>query len=88
MGIGTSRHGPPRCINSIQAGSMIARDGSAPVGELITHIDSISTTAINHNELDRALQGPEYTSVSLGIADLQGNAQTISVSKHAPNYTE
>jgi len=49
------------------------------VGELITHIDSIPTTTKNHSELHRALQGPEYTSVSLGIADPQGNAQTISV---------
>jgi len=46
IGIGTSRHRPPHRITSIQAGSMIARNGSAPVGELITHIDSIPTTAI------------------------------------------
>ena len=58
---------------------MVARNGSALVGELNTHIDSIPTAAMNHSELHRALQGPEYTSVSLGIADLQGNAQTISV---------
>jgi len=31
--IGTSRHGPPHCITSIQAGSMIARNGSALVGD-------------------------------------------------------
>ena len=70
IGIGTSRHGPPRCITSIQVGSMIARNGSALLGELITLIDSIPTAALNHSELHRALQGPEYTSVSLGIADL------------------
>jgi len=83
-GIGTSRHGPPHCITSIQAGSMIARNGNALVGELITHIDSIPTTAMNHSELHRALQGPEYTSVSLGIADPHGNAQTISVLRSPP----
>jgi len=33
---------------------------------------------MNHSELHRALQGPEYTSDSLGIADPQGDAQTIS----------
>ena len=49
------------------------------MGELITHIDSIPTTTKSYSELHRALQGPEYTSVSLGIADPQGNAQTISV---------
>jgi len=59
IGIGTSRHGPPHCITSIQAGSMIATNGSALEGELITHIDSIPTTAMNHSELHRALQGPE-----------------------------
>jgi hypothetical protein len=79
IGIGTSRHEIPHCITSIQAGSTIARNGNALVGELITHIDSIPTTTNNHSELHRALQGPEYTSVSLGIADPQGNAQTISV---------
>jgi len=41
IGIGASRHGPPHCITSIQAGSMIARNGNELVGELITHIDSI-----------------------------------------------
>jgi len=55
----TSRHGPPHCITSIQAGSMIARNGNALVGELITHIDSILTTTMNHSELHRALQDPE-----------------------------
>jgi len=58
---------------------MIARNGSALVGELITHIDSIPTAAMIHSELHRDLQGPKYTSVSLGVADLHGNAQTISV---------
>jgi len=79
IGIGTNRQGPPHCITSIQAGSTIARNSNALVCELITHIDSISTTTMSHSELHRALQGPEYTSVSLGIADPQGNAQTISV---------
>jgi len=69
IGIGTSRHGPPYCITSIQAGSIIARNGSALVGELITHIDTIPSAATNHSELHRVLQGPEYTSVSLGVAD-------------------
>jgi len=77
IGIGTSRHGPSHCIISIQVGSMTAHNGTALVGELITHIDSIPTTNAPH-QLHTALQGPEYTSVSLGIADLQGNAQTIS----------
>jgi len=61
IGIGASRHGPPNCITSIQAGSMIARNGSALVGELITHIDSIPSAAMKHSELHGALQGPEYT---------------------------
>jgi len=56
----------------------MARNGNALVGEFITHIDSIPTTTMSHSELHRALQGPEYTSVSLGIADPQGNAQIIS----------
>ena len=84
IGVGTSRQEPPHCITSIQAGSMIARNGSALVGELITHIDTIPTAAMNHSKLHRALQGPEYTSVSVGIADLQGNAQTISVLRSPP----
>ena len=63
---------------------MIARNGSALVGEFITHIDTTSTAAMNHSELHRALQGPEYTSVSLDVADLQGNAQTISVLRSPP----
>jgi len=74
----------PALITSIQAGSMIARNGSALVGEFITHIDTIPTAAMNHSELHRALQGLEYTSVSLGVADLQGNAQTISVLRSPP----
>ena len=79
IGIGTSRHGPLQCITSIQAGSTVARTGKALVGELITHIDSIPTTTMSHSELHRVLQGPEYTSVSFGIADPQANAQTIFV---------
>ena len=67
---------------------MIARNGNALVGELITHIDSISTTAMSHSELHRALQGPENTSVSLGIMDPQGNAQTISVLRSPPKTTQ
>jgi len=74
IGIGTSRQGPLHCITSIKAGSMIALSGSALVGEFITHIDTIPTAAMNHSELHRALQGPEYTSVSWDVADLQGNA--------------
>jgi len=46
IGIGTSRQGPPHCITSIQAGSMIARNGNALVGELITHFESIPTTTM------------------------------------------
>jgi len=41
---------------------MIARNGSALVGEFITHIDTIPTAAMNHSERHRALLGPEYTS--------------------------
>jgi len=74
IGVGTSRQGPPHCITSIRAGSMIARNGSALVGEFITYIDTIPTATTNHSELHRALQGPEYTSVSLYVVDLQGNA--------------
>jgi len=88
IGIKTSRHGPPHCITSIQAGSMIARNGSALVGELITRIDTIPTAAMNHSELHRALQGPEYTSVSLGVVDLQGNAQTISILRSLPRTSQ
>jgi len=88
IGIGTSRQGPPHCITSIQAGSMIARNGSALVGEFITHIDTIPTAAMNHSELHRALQGPEYTSVSLDVVDLQGNAQTISVLRSPPKTSQ
>jgi len=88
IGIGTSRHGPPHCITSIQTGSMIARNGSALVGEFITRIDTIPTDAMNHSELYRALQGPEYTSVSLDVADLQGNAQTISVLRSPPKTSQ
>jgi len=79
IGIGTSRHEIPHCITSIQAGSTIARNGNALVGELITSVDSIPTTTMSHGELHRVLQGPEYTSVPFGIADPQGNAQTIFV---------
>jgi len=75
IGVGTSRQGPPHCITSIQAESMIACNGSALVGEFITHIDTIPTATMNHSELHRALQGPEYSTVSLDVADLQGNAQ-------------
>jgi len=64
---------------------MIARNGSALVGDLITHIDSIPTASMNHSEPHRALQGPEYTSVSLGVADLQGNTQRISVLRSPPS---
>jgi len=63
---------------------MIARNSSALVGELITHIDTIPTAAMNHSKLHRALQGPEYTSVFLDVADLQGNTQTISVLRSPP----
>jgi len=67
---------------------VIARNSSALVGELITPIDSIPTTAMHHSELHRALQGPEYTSVSVGIADLQGNAQTISLLRSPPKISQ
>ena len=63
---------------------MIARNGSALVGEFITHIDTIPTATMNHSELHRALQGPGYSSVSLDVADLQGNAQTIRVRSEKP----
>ena len=43
---------------------------------------------MNHSELHRALQGPEYTSVSLGIADLQGNAHTISILMSLPKTSQ
>jgi len=67
---------------------MIARNGSALVGEIITHIDTIPTAAMNHSELHRALQGPDYTSVSLDVTDLQGNAQTISVLRRTPKTSQ
>ena len=50
---------------------MIARNGTALVGEFITHIDTISNATMNYSELHRALQGPEYSAVSLDVADLQ-----------------
>ena len=55
---------------------------------LITHIDTIPTATINHSELHRALQGPEYSSVSLDVADLQGNAQTICVLRSPPKTSQ
>ena len=67
---------------------MIARNGSALVGEVITHIDTIPTDTMNHSELHRALHGPEYTSVSLDVADLKGNAQTISVLRSPQNVSD
>ena len=63
---------------------MIARNDSALVGEFITYIDTILTATMNHSELHRALQGLEYSAVSLDVADLQGNAQTISVLRSPP----
>ena len=39
---------------------------------------------MNHSGLHRALQDPEYTSVSLGVVDPQGNAQTISILRSPP----
>jgi len=69
IGIGTNRQGPPHTITSIQTGSVIARNGNVLVSELITHIDLLRTNTMNHAELHRALQGPEDTSVSLGISD-------------------
>ena len=88
IGFGTSRQGPPHCITSIQAGSMIARNVSVLVGEFITHVDTIPTDTMNHSELNRALHGPEYTSVSLDVADLQRNAQTISVLRRPPKTSQ
>jgi len=88
IGVGTSRQGPPHYITSIQAGSMIARHGSALVGEFIKHIDTIAADTMNHSEFHRALHGPEYTSVSLDVADLQGNAQTISVLRSPPKTSQ
>ena len=67
---------------------MIARNGSALVGEFITHIDTIPTDTMNHSELHRALHGLEYTSVSLDVSDLQGNAQTISVLRSPPKTSQ
>jgi len=67
---------------------MIARNGSELVGEFITHIDTIPTATMNHSELHRALQGPEYSAVSLDVADLQGNAQTISVLRSPPKTSQ
>jgi len=43
---------------------------------------------MNHSELHRALQGPEYTSVSLGVPDLRENAQTISVLTSLPRTSQ
>jgi len=43
---------------------------------------------MNNSELHRALQGPEYTSVSLDVADLQGNAHTISVLRSPPKTSQ
>ena len=43
---------------------------------------------MNHSELHRALQGPEYSAVSLDVADLQGNAQTISVLRSPPKTSQ
>jgi len=85
--VGTSRHGAPHCITSVLAGSrsMIARNGNALVGERITHVDSIQTITMS---LHRALQGPEYTSVSLGIADPHRNAQTIPVLRSPPKTSQ
>jgi len=67
---------------------MIARNGNALVGELITHIDWIPTTTMSHSELLKALTGPEYTLVSLGIVDPQGNAQTMSVLRSPPKTSQ
>jgi len=76
IGIGTSRQGPLHCITSIQAGSTIARIGNALVSEP-------SRTLSRFQPLQSC---PEYTPVSFGIADPQGNAQTISVLK-SPSKT-
>ena len=84
LALAPADEGSPHYIILIQAGSMIARNDNALVGEFVTHIDTISTTTINYSELHRALQDPEFSVVSLDVADLQGNAQTISVLRSPP----
>jgi len=78
--VGNSRHGAPHCITSNQAGSMIDRNGNALADELITHVDSISIITMS---LHRALQGPEYTSVSLASRTHLGTPKQ-SLSSEAP----
>jgi len=43
---------------------------------------------MNHAELHRTLQGLEYTSVSLGISDLRGDVQNISVLRNPSKTTQ
>jgi len=64
IGIGTNRQALQHTIISVQVGSAAARNGNFLVGEFVTYIDSLLTNTMIHAELHRALQGPEYTSVS------------------------
>jgi len=79
IGISNNTPGPPHTIISIQAGSALARNGNIFVGESIAHTDTAPTSTMNHTEPHRAWLGLEYTSISLGISDSKGFAQTLSV---------
>jgi len=75
IGFGTNRQGPPHTIIS----SAAARNGNFFVGDTVIHVDLSPTDVMNHAELHKALQGPEYTSITLGISDSEGAEQTISI---------
>ena len=79
VGLGTNRQGPPHTITSIQTGSAAARNGNFFVGDTVTHADLLPTGGMSHAELQKVMQGQEYTLLSLGISDAKGTEQTISV---------
>jgi len=84
VGLDTCRTGPPHVITTVHAGSAADRNGGIFTGDTITHVDLVSTNAMSHAELHLAMQGREFTSISLGVLDSGVDSQTLTVLRSPP----
>jgi len=84
VGLDTDRSGPPHTITTVHAGSAADRNRCIFIGDTITQVDSVSTSAMNHAEMHLAMQGLEYTPVTLGVLDSEGKNQNLTIMRSPP----
>jgi len=54
------------------------------IGDTLTHVNSITTGHMTHDQPRLAIQGRVFATISLGLSDNSGVSRTVSIVRSSP----